>query len=107
LLDGIAAKVNLIVFNPHEGTHFLPSDDETVLAFRSILVRGGRVCTIRNSRGDDENAACGQLGDVAQAPRPVPLSPPPPRFAALMEQQQAKLRQLAAASAGNAATATA
>eukprot|EP00195_Chlamydomonas_chlamydogama_P015783 CAMPEP_0202908476 /NCGR_PEP_ID=MMETSP1392-20130828/46166_1 /ASSEMBLY_ACC=CAM_ASM_000868 /TAXON_ID=225041 /ORGANISM="Chlamydomonas chlamydogama, Strain SAG 11-48b" /LENGTH=164 /DNA_ID=CAMNT_0049597841 /DNA_START=1 /DNA_END=491 /DNA_ORIENTATION=- len=62
LLEPVQCKVNLIVFNAHQGTRFQPSHDEQILAFRSILIQGGRVCTIRDSRGDDEMAACGQLG---------------------------------------------
>ena len=64
LLAGIEAKVNLIGFNSHAGTHFKPSTTAAVLAFRSRLIAGGRVCTVRESRGDDEMAACGQLGDI-------------------------------------------
>jgi hypothetical protein len=65
-----------------------------LLLSRSILVRGGRVCTIRNSRGDDEMAACGQLGDVgggaALAGRPAlpRMLEPPPRFRAILNAQQ-------------------
>lgn len=33
------------------------------------MIQGGRVCTIRDSRGDDQLAACGQLGDVSKALR--------------------------------------
>lgn len=68
LLDitaGVECKFNLIVFNPHEGTVFEASDSETVEQFRSIMIQGGRVCTIRNSRGSTEMAACGQLGNAA------------------------------------------
>jgi hypothetical protein len=39
LLDGIAAKVNLIEFNPHEGTPFQPSTEDDVIAFRNILAQ--------------------------------------------------------------------
>ncbi|GBF92101.1 dual-specificity RNA methyltransferase [Raphidocelis subcapitata] len=70
LLEPIEAKVNLIQFNAHEGTPFRRTPDARLLAFRSILIRGGRVCTIRDSRGDDQLAACGQLGDVSTARRP-------------------------------------
>jgi 23S rRNA (adenine2503-C2)-methyltransferase len=63
LVCGIECKFNLIVFNPHEGTKFEASDEEQVLAFRSVLIQGGRVCTIRSSRGSSEMAACGQLGN--------------------------------------------
>jgi 23S rRNA (adenine2503-C2)-methyltransferase len=67
LLDPIEAKVNLITFNPFPGTKFGRTPIEQVLAFRSVLIRAGRVCTIRDSRGGDAAAACGQLGDVEGA----------------------------------------
>jgi len=38
-MSGIACKINLIEFNPHVGTQFLPSFREDVLAFRSILIQ--------------------------------------------------------------------
>lgn len=71
LLEPIDAKVNLIEFNAHAGTEFERSGADAVLAFRSAVIRGGRVCTIRSSRGDDQLAACGQLGDASQALRPA------------------------------------
>ena len=37
-----------------------------MLAFRSVLIAAGRICTIRESRGDDEMAACGQLGELGE-----------------------------------------
>jgi 23S rRNA (adenine2503-C2)-methyltransferase len=73
-------QINLICFNPHEGTRFERSDDAQVASFRGILMAGGRVCTIRASKGDDEMAACGQLGDVGLSPRPAPLLKPPQRL---------------------------
>ena len=85
LLSGIEAKVNLIAFNAHAGTLFKPSHEEAVLAFRSRLIAGGRVCTVRESRGDDEMAACGQLGDVgAGSVKLAPVLEPPPRLRELM-----------------------
>ncbi|KXZ47632.1 hypothetical protein GPECTOR_34g791 [Gonium pectorale] len=80
MLSRVNCKVNLIVFNPHAGTRFQPSTDEDVSAFRSALVQRGLVCTIRDSRGDDEMAACGQLGNVGLAFRPSPLLEPPEKF---------------------------
>ncbi|GFR44485.1 hypothetical protein Agub_g5748 [Astrephomene gubernaculifera] len=80
MLSRVQCKVNLIVFNPHEGTRFQPSRPEDVTAFRSHLISRGLVCTIRDSRGDDEMAACGQLGDVGPALRPAPILEPPERF---------------------------
>ncbi len=54
----IEAKFNLIVFNPHQGTRFRASTHEAVAAFRSVLIQGGRVCTVRDSRGDDQVGSC-------------------------------------------------
>jgi hypothetical protein len=48
-----------------------------VKRFRQILMEGGKVCTLRMSKGDDEMAACGQLGNPELAPRPAPLLRPP------------------------------
>jgi 23S rRNA (adenine2503-C2)-methyltransferase len=67
LLQGVDAKINLIAFNPHEGTRFRGSTPERIAQFRQILTDAGRVCTVRDSRGGDEAAACGQLGDVSLA----------------------------------------
>jgi 23S rRNA (adenine2503-C2)-methyltransferase len=75
-----APQVNLITFNPFAGTRFRTSPIEQVLAFRSVLIRGGRVCTIRDSRGDDEMAACGQLGDPLASAKSAPILEPPERF---------------------------
>lgn len=72
LTKGLACKVNLIAFNPHDGTEFRPSPAARVLAFRDVLLQGGRMTFIRRSRGDDEMAACGQLGKPGgTAGRPV------------------------------------
>lgn len=62
VLARVKCKINLIVFNPHEGTKYEASTNESVRAFRDVLIRGGRVVTVRASRGDEEAAACGQLG---------------------------------------------
>ena len=64
LVEGMECKVNLIVFNPHEGTIYEASDDATVKKFRSIVIHGGKVCTIRDSRGSSDMAACRQLGNA-------------------------------------------
>jgi ribosomal protein S21 len=50
-------KFNLIYFNTHEGSEFRCSDEDTIRAFRRKLVEGGAMCTIRQSRGDEEMAA--------------------------------------------------
>jgi hypothetical protein len=60
------------------------SDEERVRAFRSILIAGGRVCTVRLSKGAPEAAACGMLGEGPAAnPRGgAPILKPPPRLRA-------------------------
>jgi 23S rRNA (adenine2503-C2)-methyltransferase len=61
MLGSMRAKVNLIFFNPFPGAPFTPSPRERVEAFRTILHRGNLTATIRESRGADIAAACGQL----------------------------------------------
>jgi 23S rRNA (adenine2503-C2)-methyltransferase len=61
LLTGHPAKVNLIPFNPYHGTQFRRSSEATIGQFRDLLLRGGVMATIRRTRGDDIDAACGQL----------------------------------------------
>lgn len=61
LLNGIKAKVNLILFNPHEGSEFERPLIEDVKVFADFLVKKGLLCTIRESKGIDISAACGQL----------------------------------------------
>ncbi len=61
LLKGNAAKVNLIPFNPFPGTEFQRSSADTIRMFQSRLRQRGLVATTRKTRGDDINAACGQL----------------------------------------------
>ena len=54
-------KVNLIMYNPVEGTDFRSSDEPTLEAFIAELVRRRVRVTVRRSRGQDIDAACGQL----------------------------------------------
>jgi 23S rRNA (adenine2503-C2)-methyltransferase len=61
LLRGRPAKVNLIPFNPFPGTRYRRSTEEAIERFRDLLIRGGVIATIRRTRGDDIDAACGQL----------------------------------------------
>ena len=61
LLAGIKAKVNLIPFNTFPGTKFRRSPAEAIRRFRDLLMQGGVMATIRKTRGDDIDAACGQL----------------------------------------------
>lgn len=61
LLADIPSKINLIPFNPFPGTPFRCSTSENMLRFQEILRDGGLIATVRRTRGDDIDAACGQL----------------------------------------------
>ncbi|MCU7851079.1 MAG: 23S rRNA (adenine(2503)-C(2))-methyltransferase RlmN [Candidatus Thiodiazotropha sp. (ex Monitilora ramsayi)] len=61
LLEGTPSKVNLIPFNPFPGTQYQVSPAERVEAFRMRLKRSGIIATTRKTRGEDIDAACGQL----------------------------------------------
>ena len=61
LLAPLKAKVNLIFFNRFAGAPFLPSPRARVEDFQAILLHGNLTATIRESRGADIAAACGQL----------------------------------------------
>jgi 23S rRNA (adenine2503-C2)-methyltransferase len=61
MLAPIRAKVNLIFFNPFAGASFLPTPRSRVEAFQALLQQGNLTATIRESRGQDIAAACGQL----------------------------------------------
>lgn len=61
VLSGLACKVNLIPFNPFPGSSYQRSEDKAIDAFQNIVMRAGFVVTVRRTRGDDIDAACGQL----------------------------------------------
>ena len=61
LLNGIKAKVNLIYFNPYPGTNYKRPTPEKMEKFKELLNKKGVICTIRESKGIDISAACGQL----------------------------------------------
>jgi 23S rRNA (adenine2503-C2)-methyltransferase len=64
------SKVNLIVYNPVEGTGFGATDERRLDRFVQHLTRRGVTVTVRRSRGQDIDAACGQLavlGDTDEA----------------------------------------
>jgi 23S rRNA (adenine2503-C2)-methyltransferase len=61
LLEGVPSKINLIPFNPFPGSGYSSSPPERVEAFRMRLKRSGLIATTRKTRGDDIDAACGQL----------------------------------------------
>jgi 23S rRNA (adenine2503-C2)-methyltransferase len=61
LLEGTPSKVNLIPFNPFPGSDYQASSPEQVEVFRMRLKRSGIIATTRKTRGEDIDAACGQL----------------------------------------------
>jgi 23S rRNA (adenine2503-C2)-methyltransferase len=61
LLRDKPAKLNLIPFNPFPGTHYRRSPQAAIEKFRDELMQRGVIVTIRKTRGDDIDAACGQL----------------------------------------------
>jgi 23S rRNA (adenine2503-C2)-methyltransferase len=61
LLKGRPAKLNLIPFNVFPGTRYRRSEAAAIVRFRDILNENGVIATIRRTRGDDIDAACGQL----------------------------------------------
>src|ERR1700709_2683588 len=62
----LPVKFNLIPFNPFPESGLKRSSNERVLAFAEVLLEGGLVTTIRKTRGDDIDAACGQLAGEVQ-----------------------------------------
>ena len=65
-----AAKVNLIPFNPFPGTRYERSAETDIRAFQKLLQEARVLTTVRRTRGDDIDAACGQLkGQVADRTR--------------------------------------
>ena len=61
LLSGIKAKVNLIFFNPYPGSDYERPERADMVKFQEYLIKHGLLCTIRDSKGIDISAACGQL----------------------------------------------
>jgi 23S rRNA (adenine2503-C2)-methyltransferase len=64
--NGLRSKVNLIPFNPFPASGLTRSPRERVKAFADVLSADGIVTTIRKTRGDDIDAACGQLAGEVQ-----------------------------------------
>jgi 23S rRNA (adenine2503-C2)-methyltransferase len=68
--QGVSCKLNLIPFNPFPASGLVRSPQQQVQAFAKILSDAGIVTTVRKTRGDDIDAACGQLaGDVKDRTR--------------------------------------
>ncbi len=60
-VEGLSCKFNLIPFNPFFDSGYQCSRPQVIREFRDILIQSGFVVTVRKTRGDDIDAACGQL----------------------------------------------
>ncbi|WP_415885597.1 23S rRNA (adenine(2503)-C(2))-methyltransferase RlmN [Neptuniibacter sp. QD37_6] len=70
ILRKMPSKLNLIPFNPFPNSGYERPSEERILAFKEVIVHGGIVTTVRRTRGDEIDAACGQLvGQVADKTR--------------------------------------
>jgi len=70
LMRRLPAKVNLIPFNPFPGTQYERSDETVIRDFQTLLLNAGVQAMVRRTRGEDIDAACGQLkGQVADRTR--------------------------------------
>jgi 23S rRNA (adenine2503-C2)-methyltransferase len=66
----VPCKINLIPFNPFTGSGYRRSKPDAVRRFQEVLLKAGLIATTRKTRGDDIDAACGQLaGQVADKTR--------------------------------------
>lgn len=76
LVRDVPCKFNLIPFNPFPGSEFRRSPPERIQRFAGILINADIVTTTRKTRGDDVDAACGQLaGHVLDRTRRTVLQP--------------------------------
>jgi 23S rRNA (adenine2503-C2)-methyltransferase len=70
LMRRLPAKVNLIPFNPFTGSSYERSNPDDIRTFQKILLDANVLTTVRRTRGDDIDAACGQLkGQVVDRTR--------------------------------------
>jgi 23S rRNA (adenine2503-C2)-methyltransferase len=73
-LEGTPAKVNLIPFNPFPESGFEKTEPDRVRLFQKVLLDAGIIATVRKTRGDDIDAACGQLaGQVVNRMKRKPV----------------------------------
>ncbi len=61
LLKNVPSKINLIPFNPFPNSNYNCSSKQTMSRFKDVLYKAGIITTIRKTRGEDIDAACGQL----------------------------------------------
>lgn len=66
LLAEVPCKVNLIPFNPFPGSGYVRSSADAVARFKDVLLSSDIMATVRRTRGDDIDAACGQLAGEVQ-----------------------------------------
>jgi len=66
LLRDVPCKINLIPFNPFSGSGYRRSGPDAVARFQDVLMQAGYTATVRKTRGDDIDAACGQLAGQVQ-----------------------------------------
>ncbi len=66
LLKELPCKINLIPFNPFPNSDFICSKAQVIDRFKDILYKAGYVAVVRKTRGDDIDAACGQLAGRVQ-----------------------------------------
>lgn len=66
LLRTLPSKLNLIPFNPFPGTLYRCSSADRITRFQEIVMQGGLIATVRKTRGEDIDAACGQLTGKVQ-----------------------------------------
>jgi len=69
LLEGMQCTINLLPFNPYPGAAFDRPSDDAISAFQAILVKAELIAIIRQSKGRDISAACGQLITEIKKPR--------------------------------------
>jgi len=61
ILGGLSCKINLIPFNPFEGCNYARSQESAIYGFKDFLIKKGFITTLRITRGDAIDGACGQL----------------------------------------------
>jgi 23S rRNA (adenine2503-C2)-methyltransferase len=66
LVQSVPCKINLIPFNPFPHSGYQRSGADAIARFRDILMQAGLTVTVRKTRGDDIDAACGQLAGQVQ-----------------------------------------
>ncbi len=68
ILKDLPCMINILLFNPFPGCSLERPDEQRAFVFRDMLVNNGFVTVVRNSRGRDIHAACGQLRAAASTP---------------------------------------